>query len=62
MADVLVMPVREPAPDAGEIAQVTPTCPGSFCTLAVSACVLPAATVAKLGLMDTVLEGTVMLA
>ena len=41
-----------PAPEAGEIVQVTPFCAGSYCTIAVNVWLLPAGTVAVLGLAE----------
>ena len=48
-----------PAPEAGEIDQVTPFCPGSYCTVAVNVWVVPAGTMAELGETDTTLAGNV---
>jgi hypothetical protein len=60
---VLVMLLSVPAPESGEIDQVTPAFAGSFCTLAVNTCVLPARTVADWGDTDTATTaGTVMVA
>jgi hypothetical protein len=57
---VLVTLLSVPTPEAGEIVQLTPVCPGSYCTVAVSTCVPPAGTIAVPGDMDTMLAGTVM--
>jgi len=62
VTDVPVAALSVPAPDAGEIAQVTLVCRGSYCTVAISPCVLPAGTSAVLGTTDTTLAGTVMVA
>ena len=51
-----------PAPEAGEIDQVTPFCPGSGCTVAVKVWLLPAGTVAVPGETETALAGTVRVA
>jgi hypothetical protein len=51
-----------PAPEAGEIAQVTPFCPGSYCTVAVNVWLLPAGTVAVPGETATTFAGTVAVA
>jgi hypothetical protein len=59
---VLATLLSVPAPEAGEIAQLTPVCPGSYCTVAVSTWVPPAGTVAVLGDTDTTLAGTVRVA
>jgi hypothetical protein len=59
---VLVTLLSVPAPDAGEIDQVTPACVGSYCTLAVSACVVPAGTNELLSETVTVFAGTVSMA
>ena len=59
VAEVLLRFVSVPAPDDGEIDQLTPVCAGSYCTLAVSTCVVPAGTVAVLGETVTTLAGTV---
>jgi hypothetical protein len=42
-----------PAPEAGEIDQVTPFCVGSYCTVAVNVWLLPAGTVAVPGETET---------
>jgi hypothetical protein len=62
VTELLVALLSVPAPEAGEIDQVTPVCAGSYCTVAVSTCVPPATTVAVLGDIDTTLAGTVRVA
>jgi hypothetical protein len=56
---VLVTLLTVPAPEAGEIDQVTPFCPGSYCTVAVNVWLVPAGTVAELGETETTLAGNV---
>jgi hypothetical protein len=58
VTEVPVAALSVPAPEAGAIAQVTPLCEGSFCTVALSTWELPAGTVAELGVMDTVIGAT----
>jgi len=57
VTDVPVAALSVPAPDAGEIAQVTLVCRGSYCTVAISPCVLPAGTERRVGTTDTTLRG-----
>jgi hypothetical protein len=59
---VLLTLLSVPAPEAGEIDQLTPVCAGSYCTAAVSTCIVPAGTVAESNDMDTTLAGTVRVA
>jgi len=56
---LLVALLSVPAPEAGEIDQLTPVAPGSYCTDAVSTCELAAGTRATVGETDTILAGTV---
>ena len=49
--------LRLPAPEAGESVHVTPSCEGSFCTVAVSTWVAPAGTIAEVGMTETVIGG-----
>ena len=51
-----------PAPEAGDIDQVTPFCPASYGTVAVKVWLLPAGTVGVAGETVTVFAGTVMFA
>ena len=60
---MLVASLSVPTPDAGESTHVTPLFMGSLLAVAVNASVLPASTVVEpLGVTDTAIAGTVMLA
>ena len=59
---MLVALLKVPAPDDGEIDQVTPAAPGSLATVAVSTSVSPAATRLELPVTDTTIAGTVTVA
>ena len=58
VTDVFVTSLSVPAPDTGEMLQITPALPGSLVTVAVKVCLLPAATIAPLGSTETTIAGT----
>ncbi len=58
----MVASLSVPAPDVGEMLQVTPLLLGSKLTVAVKDCVLPACTVARDGKTKTVIAATKTLA
>jgi len=59
---VLVALLKVPAPEAGEIDQVTPAAVGSFVTVAVSTAVVSAGTGLESAVTDTTIAGTVSVA
>ncbi len=63
MTEVVVILLRVPAPEAGEIVQLTPLLPGSGVTVAVNDCGgLPVCTVAVAGTTETTSVGTLTVA
>jgi hypothetical protein len=62
VTDVLEALLSVPAPEVGEMDQVTPLFAGSLCTVAVKVCVAPAPTVADVGSTVTDSAGTVIVA
>ena len=62
VTEVVVALLRVPAPDVGDIAQATPAALGSYWVIAVSACEVPAGTVAVTGDTETTIAGTVRVA
>jgi hypothetical protein len=47
--------LKVPAPELGEIVQVTPCREESFCSVAVRSCVVPAGTVSEVGATEIVI-------
>jgi hypothetical protein len=61
VTDVLVRLLSVPAPDAGEMLQTTPELLGSFVTVAVKTCLVPAITIAPFGSTEIKIAGTTTL-